>query len=61
VNAKWTIFLIAVVSGFSLFSLEDELRGAVAKYIFFCLITAIVIRPLGIAVGSFIRRLLKRE
>jgi uncharacterized membrane protein YjjP (DUF1212 family) len=61
VNAKWVVFVIAVVSGFSFFTLEHELRQAIAKYIFFCLITAIVIRPVGIVMGRFIRRMFKSD
>jgi ABC-type phosphate transport system permease subunit len=59
VNAKWVVFIIALISGFALFTMEDGLRQAIARYIFFCLITAIVVRPLGIAVGSFLRRMFK--
>jgi uncharacterized membrane protein YjjP (DUF1212 family) len=61
VNAKWVIFIIALTSGFAFFMMEDGLRQAIAKYIFFCLMTAIVIRPLGIAAGSFLRRMFKRD
>ena len=61
VNAKWVIFIIALVGGFAFFTLNDDLRQAIAKYIFFCLITAIVIRPLGIALGSFLRRMFKKD
>jgi len=61
VNAKCVIFVIALVIGFAIFFLEDALRQAIAKYIFFCLITAIVIRPLGIALGSFLQRMFKND
>jgi len=60
-NAKWVGFIIALISGFAFFTLGDDLRQAIARYIFFCLITAIVIRPLGIALGRFLRRLFKRD
>jgi hypothetical protein len=61
VNPKLVIFVIALVIGFAYLFLEDGLRQAIAKYIFFCLITAIVIRPIGIALGSFLRRMFKSD
>ena len=31
---------------------------AIARYVFFCLIISIVIRPVGLTIGEFVRRFL---
>jgi hypothetical protein len=60
-NIKWMIFAIVFLVAGGIFALTPELRQAVAKYALFCLIAAVVIRPIGLALGNFVSRVFKKD
>lgn len=60
-NGKWWFFAIVLILGVGLFSLSEGQREAVAKYVFFCLITAVVIKPIGLVLGNLIGRIVNRD
>jgi len=60
-NAKWLLVAIVIIAGIGLFTLTEGQREAVAKYIFFCLITSIVIKPVGLLLGNLIGRMINRD
>jgi hypothetical protein len=41
--------------------LSEGQREAVAKYVFFSLITAIVIKPVGLVIGNFIGKIINKD
>ena len=57
----WIVFILAVVLGASFFSLPYEQRQEVAKYIAICLLSAFILRQVGLTIGQILRKLLSKE
>jgi hypothetical protein len=60
-NAKWRFFAIVLILGFGIFMLTEGQREAVAKYVFFCLLTAVIIKPVGLVIGNLIGKIINRD
>lgn len=60
-NKKGLFLSILFAFAFILFVLTREHWQALAKYLFFALIAGIVIRPLGLYVGDFLRRMAEKD
>jgi hypothetical protein len=57
----WIIFASAIVLGAAFFSLPQEQRQEVAKYIAICLLSAFILRPVGLTIGQILKKLLNKE
>ncbi|WP_276372769.1 hypothetical protein [Chryseolinea sp. H1M3-3] len=60
-NKKWGLLIIVLFTGVALIASTPEQRQAVAQYIFICIITGIVLRFIGLAIGKLIRKLIKED
>jgi putative Mn2+ efflux pump MntP len=58
----WLPFaVVAVVVGFTFSTLTSELRQEVAKYVIFGFLAAALIKPIGLTIGNFLRKLIKKN
>ena len=58
----WLLFaVVAVVVGFTFSTPTLELRQEVAKYIIIGFLAAALIRPIGLTIGNFLRKLIKKD
>ena len=57
----WIVFAFGVLLGASFFSLPNEERQEVAKYVAICLLSAFLLRPIGLTIGQILRKLLSKE
>jgi hypothetical protein len=56
----WIVFAFAVSVGAAFFSLPHEQRQEIAKYIAICLLSAFLLRPVGLTIGQILRKLTDR-
>jgi hypothetical protein len=59
VGKELAIVSIVLAVGIMLLAVMVVDWGAVARYIFFCLIFAIVIKPIGLMIGTGLNRMFK--
>jgi len=45
----------------ALYTSPNDLRQDIAKYIFFCLIAALVIKPIGLKIGETLGTMIKKS
>jgi hypothetical protein len=60
-NSRWIFVIVAIMACFALFLLPNELRQAIARYVFFCFIASLVIKPLGLYLGKMLRWMVGKE
>jgi hypothetical protein len=61
VKRIWLLFGVLAVVGFAFSTLTSEIRQEVAMYIIICFIAAVIIRPVGLTIGNFLRKLFEKD
>ena len=58
---KGMFFVLIIIVGAALFISGHDQRQAVAKFLFYCLIIGLVIKPVGLSIGRTLQRMLKKD
>jgi hypothetical protein len=53
--------VLLVIIGAALVASPTEQRQTIAKYIFFCLVAGLVIKPVGLFIGRTLQKMFKRD
>jgi uncharacterized membrane protein YtjA (UPF0391 family) len=60
-NFKWTFLALVIIVGVALFTSPSGQQQALAKFLFFCIVAAFVVKPVGLFIGKTLNRLMKKE
>jgi hypothetical protein len=58
---KGLILILTAVVAAALYLMSYEQRQEVARYLFFCILTALVVRPVGLMVGTTLKKVLRKD
>ena len=58
---RWMFVVLIVIIGAALVASPHEQRQTIAKYIFFCLVAGLVIKPVGLFIGRTLQKMFRRD